>query len=327
MARRRRSRWNDDWYPYRYYPPSTPRRAEGGIKSQSRRGEFGESWWAKRWIQVLESFNIGARLARGRSYARSGQVLSISVEEGCVTAKVQGSRPRPYDVTIQVKTLSQADWTKVLGALGRQALFAAKLLAGEMPQDIEPVFAEVGVSLFPARRGDLTTHCSCPDSSNPCKHIAAAYYLLGEEFDRDPFLIFALRGLSREALMTRLEASAPRDADIGGSTEASRPREPLQAECAAFWEGSAEQIADPCGVVEVPREPSLLPRRLGGFPFWRGQSPFLDAMGAIYASASPRGLDVYLVDREVVNETGLPPGKRGREQGSVITAVAHQSLT
>src|SRR5262249_14354455 len=158
----------------------------------------------KRWIGVLEGFQIGARLARGRSYARSGQVLSIATEEGRVTAKVQGSRPRPYDVTIQVKTISVQDWEKVLQALRVQAIFAAKLLAGEMPRDIEPVFKDVGLTLFPARLDDLKTSCSCPDWSNPCKHIAATYYLLGEEFDRDPFLILALRGMSREALMTRL---------------------------------------------------------------------------------------------------------------------------
>jgi uncharacterized Zn finger protein len=294
MARTRRSQWND-WRSERYYTPSRPRRAEGGIKSQSKRGEFGASWWAKRWIKVLESFNIGARLARGRSYARSGQVLSIAIDEGRVTAKVQGSRPTPYDVTIQVKTLSRADWAKVLDALGRQALFAAKLLAGEMPQDIEPLFVEVGLSLFPAKRGDLTTKCSCPDSSNPCKHIAAAYYLLGEEFDRDPFLIFALRGLSRDALMTQLGATTPRSVDAGESPATSpRPPEPLSAEIATFWEGTVGHVEDPCGVVEIPREPSAMPRRLGGFPFWRGESPFLDTLGAIYTKASPRGLDVFL---------------------------------
>jgi uncharacterized Zn finger protein len=291
---RRRSQWND-WRYERYYTPSRPRRAEGGIKSQSKRGEFGASWWAKRWIKVLESFNIGARLARGRSYARSGQVLSIAVDKGRVTAKVQGSRPTPYNVAIQVKTLSETEWSKVLDALGQQALFAAKLLAGEMPQDIEPVFQEVGLSLFPARRGDLTTSCSCPDSSNPCKHIAATYYLLGEEFDRDPFLIFTLRGLSRDALMTRLEATGSRSAETDKSPAASpRAPEPLSAEIAAFWEGSAGPIEDPCGVVEIPREPSGLLRRLGGFPFWRGQSPFLDTLGAAYTKASPRGLDVFL---------------------------------
>src|SRR5262249_14867260 len=150
----------------------------------------------------------------------------------------QGSRPQPYDVTIQVKTLSRSDWDKVLDALGRQALFAAKLLAGEMPQDIEPVFAEVGLTLFPARRNDLTTRCSCPDASNPCKHIPAPYYLLGEEFDRDPFLIFKPRGLGQEDLMPRLGESAPRPAGAGGSAEAAaQPRAPLDPESVVFWEG------------------------------------------------------------------------------------------
>ena len=305
MARRRRSGWNDDWYHDRFYPRSTPRHVEGGIKSQSRRGEFGESWWARRWIKVLEGFDIGARLGRGRSYARSGQVMEISVNEGRVTAKVQGSRPTPYDVKIEVKTLSKAEWAKVLDALGRQALFAAKLLAGEMPQDIEPIFLEVGLSLFPARRVDLTTQCSCPDSSNPCKHIAATYYLLGEEFDRDPFLIFALRGLGRDALMARLEKTAPQ-----GETGAAvpGPSEALSPECATFWEGGMAQLSEPFGVVEVPREPSVLPRRLGGFPFWRGQLPFLDTMNAIYTSASPRGLDAYLGPATEAQRSESEPG-------------------
>jgi uncharacterized Zn finger protein len=290
-------------------------RVERGIKAQSRRGEFGASWWAKRWIKVLEGFDIGARLARGRSYARSGQVLSISIEEGRVTARVQGSRPTPYDVGIQVKTLSQAEWAKVLDALGQQALFAAKLLAGEMPQDVEPLFEKVGLSLFPSRRADLTTRCSCPDSSNPCKAIAAAYYLLGEEFDRDPLLILRLRGMSREALVTRLEATGSRSNDAGGSAAISPPsREPLTTESAAFWGGEAGQIGDPCGPVEIPREPSVLPRRLGGFPFWRGQAPLLDTLGPIYTSASPRGLDLFLGPAlgaaRSEPETGSPPASR-----------------
>src|SRR5215210_547434 len=136
-------RRDDDYYG-RYFPPSRPRQAKGGIKAQSQRGEFGTSWWAKRWIAVLEGFNIGARLGRGRSYARNGQVLSIQVEKGKVEAAVQGSRPTPYDVTIEVKTLSAADWKRLTEALSHQALFAAKLLAGEMPQDIEQVFREAG---------------------------------------------------------------------------------------------------------------------------------------------------------------------------------------
>ncbi|MEJ7638153.1 MAG: SWIM zinc finger family protein [Singulisphaera sp.] len=285
----------DSWWNDRDFPPSRPRKAEGGIKSQSKSGGFGESWWAKRWIELLESFHIGGRLARGRSYARSGQVLSIAIEKGKVAAKVQGSRPKPYDITIEVKTLSESDWAKVLDALARQALFAAKLLAGEMPQDIEPLFQEVGLSLFPAKLGDLTTDCSCPDSSNPCKHIAAAYYLLGEEFDRDPFLIFTLRGLGRDALIARLGATSPGRGGAGGSPSTSpRPHEPLSAEVETFWGEVGGRIEDPCGVVEIPSAPAAHARRLGGFPFWRGESPFLDTLSAMYVAASPRGLDVLL---------------------------------
>jgi uncharacterized Zn finger protein len=279
-----------------YYAPSRPRKAEGGIKAQSKRGGFGESWWAKRWIQVLDSFEIGARLSRGRSYARNGQVLSIAIDKGRVTAKVQGSRPKPYDIVIEVKTLSEADWSKVVDALSRQAIFAAKLLAGEMPQDIEPVFAEVGLSLFPAALQDLKTGCSCPDWSNPCKHIAAAYYLLGEEFDRDPFLIFALRGLSREALLERLGTKSGAKAQGEGAAVAmtARAAEPLDVGMEPFWNGLNAANEEPAPIVEIPREAAPLVRRLGGFPFWRGEVPLLDALSATYAAASKRGMDVYV---------------------------------
>jgi len=178
------------WGYYDYFKPSIPRAVKGGIKAQSKRGGFGESWWARCWIGVLESFNIGARLGRGRSYARNGQVLSIEIEKGEVKAKVQGSRSKPYDINIHVKTLSAADWRKLAKALSHQAIFLAKLLAGQMPEDIEKAFKGVGLSLFPEKLRDLKTDCSCPDWSNPCKHIAAVYYLLREEFDRDPFMIF-----------------------------------------------------------------------------------------------------------------------------------------
>src|SRR5947209_19206929 len=125
----------DDWEGFHRFPPSQPREAKGGIRASSKRGSFGESWWARRWIQVLESFDIGARLRRGRSYARKGQVLSIDIEKGKVKAKVQGSRATPYTVTIETKALTADEWKRLAQALSRQAIFAAKLLAGDMPQD------------------------------------------------------------------------------------------------------------------------------------------------------------------------------------------------
>jgi uncharacterized Zn finger protein len=292
------------WREFRpFYPRSRPRAARGGIKAQSKRGQFGQSWWARRWIAVLESFDIGARLGRGRSYARNGQVLSIDVGEGTVEARVQGSRPRPYDVEINVKVLSGKDWDRVVEALAGQALFAAKLLAGEMPQDVEKVFADAGPSLFPQKLKDLQTSCSCPDYSNPCKHIAAVYYLLGEEFDRDPFLLFKLRGLGREELVARLgEASQPPAAPTGapppGEEDAPppAPAEALPADARAFW-SIGELPADLFGEVGVPPASAALPRRLGSFPFWRGGERFLDAMESAYRQASQQGLAAFLGER------------------------------
>lgn len=292
---------------WRHYKPSRPREAKGGIKAQSKVGSFGESWWAKRWIAVLESFNIGARLDRGRSYARRGQVISIDVDKGTVKAKVQGSRPRPYDVIIKVKTLSKVEWNKLAGVLGQEAFFAAKLLAGEMPRNIGEVFQAAGLSLFPEKTKDLQTECSCPDWSNPCKHIAAVYYLLGEEFDRDPFLIFKMRGISREELIARIGNKAPAKEKRRQAKASPKPEgkptmlpEPLPAEVGRFWGEGLRQKNLP-GEVRVPSVAAALVKRLGKFPFWRGEEKFLEAMERAYESASPAGMDVFL---------GEPPSRR-----------------
>jgi uncharacterized Zn finger protein len=289
------------WDDFRYYPPSRPRAAKGGIKAQSKRGTFGESWWARRWIEVLESFDIGARLGRGRAYARSGQVLSIAIGKGAVSAMVQGSRPTPYQVRIQVETLSKAAWKKVAEVLGKQALFAAKLLAGGMPEDIEKAFRATGLSLFPDKSKDLQTDCSCPDWSNPCKHIAAVYYLLGEEFDRDPFLIFKLRGMEREELISLIGGTAaaqgkgtPKKA-TQAQTESEResPSVPLSHEPGSFW-GRDDARGDFLGEVRIPPVTAALLKGLGNFPFWRGEEGFADALEGIYREAAMVGMEVFL---------------------------------
>jgi uncharacterized Zn finger protein len=281
--------WSGEFYDYR---PLI--KAKGGIKAQSKRGSFGETWWAKRWIAMLESFNIGARLTRGRSYARSGQVLSIDVERGLIQSKVQGSYPQPYKITIKVKMLSDADWKKVAKELSSQAIFAAKLLAGEMPQEIEESFKVARLSLFPEKLRDLETDCSCPDWSNPCKHIAAVYYLLGEEFDRDPFLIFKLRGASREEFIKLLGATRPVQTIEEEVDETPvLPPEPLKPDAVSFWEGG-KLPDDFFGEVRIPPVAAALPKRLGKFPFWRGTENFQDALEQIYAEASPSGLDLFL---------------------------------
>jgi uncharacterized Zn finger protein len=268
----------DGWYDdeeseWDYYRPSQPRRVEGGIKAKSERGAIGETWWSKRWVGVLESFGMGTRLTRGRNYARQGQVLSIDVEPGVVKAKVQGSMPRPYNVTIRLQPLTDRDWEKVIAAMASQALFAAKLLAGEMPENIEEAFSAVHVSLFPTRGAELITDCSCPDWANPCKHIAAVYYLLAERFDEDPFLIFKLRGRSKEQIIQSLRekrsAALPaEEVSASASETAAVPEESLALEdyLSTFWQAGEELTTFTASTLAPGIDKAIL-KRLGQAPF------------------------------------------------------------
>jgi len=263
------------------YPPSQPREAKGGIKAYSKRGSFADKWWGKRWIQVLESFSIGARLQRGRAYARRGQVLDLHIDSGEVSARVQGSRPTPYQVVLQLMTFSAPEWERVAVALSERPAYMAKLLAGEMPEDIEEVFAQAKLSLFPATQDDLETECSCPDWSNPCKHIAAVYYLLAEAFDQDPFLLFKLRGMDRESLLQLVLGAVQQEE---GESEIV-PGEPLPADAGQFWGGPEPGPVD-LGETTLPTAWAVLARRLGAFPFWQGSSDLQEALTVIYRKAS-----------------------------------------
>ena len=248
---------------YFYFKPTKAIKTKDGIKAQSKRGTFAKNWWAQRWIAALERLMDSGRLSRGRSYARKGQVLSIDETKDGVAARVQGSRPTPYKISIKINHLTNAEWDKVIDALAKQAIYTAQLLAGEMPQEIEQAFEQAKVSLFPSKRGDLTTNCSCPDYSNPCKHIAAAHYILGERFDEDPFLIFRLRGRTQEQVMQELrKRRAGSDEVAEDEVEETEVVIPLEEQIENFWdvraplEGFAVSIRPPA--IEMP-----LLKRLG----------------------------------------------------------------
>jgi uncharacterized Zn finger protein len=191
----------------RFFPPSRPRAVEGGIKARSQRGAIAQTWWSERFIAVLEGIGMGNRMERGRSYARKGQVISLAVDAGTVTAQVQGSRAHPYRVRIGLQAFGKAQWANLERELAGNAWYLATLLAGEMPDDIEDVFEGIGLSLFPASAGELSLDCTCPDWEVPCKHLAATFYLLAESFDDDPFRILAWRGRQREDLLDNLHAA------------------------------------------------------------------------------------------------------------------------
>jgi uncharacterized Zn finger protein len=226
-----------------------------------------------------------------------GQVLEYHVASGQVTARVQGSQPKPYDIDIKIRCLSTEEWDEVSEAMAGQAIFAAKLLAGEMPQNIEEAFTTANLNLFPQSAKDLDTSCSCPDWANPCKHIAAVYYLLGEEFDRDPFMLFQLRGRSREELIAvlREKRSTAADSGTGGPSEVEEgPPEtspPLEECLHQFWVAGAELAGFQVSVAP-PAVPEALLKRLGPLPLLETQEDIIAMLRERYGVVSQRALDM-----------------------------------
>jgi uncharacterized Zn finger protein len=294
----------DDGYQ-RYFPPSRPRPAKGGIKARSQRGAFAAQWWGQRWIAELESFGLGTRLTRGRSYARKGQVVQLEITPGVVSAAVQGSRADPYTVRMSLRKIDAAQRRKLADALGADISTAARLISGELPPQVEESFARAGAPLFPRIRDDLITRCSCPDSSNPCKHIAAVYYILAEEFDRDPFLLLALRGLGRDEFMTLL-GDPPDTRPLATASPAgleAGAAQPLTADPRRFWRGAT--IPDQrYGEVAPVDEPAPIARRLGAFPFWRGETDFPEAMRRRSHAAATRAVAMLAGESQL---TTRPP--------------------
>lgn len=283
------AKWHYRYYDSYYFKPTRPLKAKEGIKARSRKGEFVKSWWASRWIRAMEFLMDAKRLQRGRRYARMGQVLSIKEIEGGVKARVQGSRHIPYEVTIRVNPLSDAQWEKVIDALADQAIFTAQLLAGEMPPDIEEVFSAAGVSLFPDKRGELITDCSCPDWANPCKHVAATHYILGERFDEDPFLLFRLRGRTQEQILEALRQRRVSQEAFEGETEEEQEETiPLEEMLPRFWEMDDSLEHFPLAI-KPPLVAMPLLKRLGE-PEFMVDVPLQSRLGPAYQAITKAAL-------------------------------------
>jgi len=275
-----------EWWMYEH---AERRPARDGIRARSQRGEIGETWWSKRFIEALREVADASRLTRGRSYARSGQVMDLKVEPGRVTAKVQGSRATPYRVSVTLPRFTEEEWERVERAMADHALYLAALLAGEMPRDVEKAFAGAGLSLFPTRPDELSSDCSCPDWASPCKHVAATLYILAEAFDADPFLVLAWRGRPREPLLDRLRelrgavpepepALAP---TAESAPEAVTPPTPEPRRTGGFWRAGPE-LASLRFAPRAAEVPDAVLRQLGPLPPVAGAERIEEALAAAY---------------------------------------------
>ncbi|MCC6175782.1 MAG: SWIM zinc finger family protein [Chloroflexi bacterium] len=273
----------------------------------ARGGEFGTNWWARHWIASLDRDGWTGRFTRGRSYARNGRVLDVDIQPGVVRARVQGSESTPYRVQLRLEMLPDAVWDRVVGALSRQAIYTAKLLAGELPAEIVALCDRAEAPLFPEHPDELAMSCSCPDWAVPCKHVAAVHYALAAELDRDPFLLFRLRGRTREELTAALRAR--RGAMAAGSGAAPDPpaTNPEPTPEAAddlsierFWDvgsGLDELQIE----IRPPELPGAVLRRLGRPPAWGASDDLVTTLHALYRVASASVRDIALSDGEALS--------------------------
>ena len=268
--------------------------------------QFSRTWWGQRFIEALEKFTDPARLGRGRSYASNGRILEYKLDNGTVTARVRGSinpyfgvyKEPIYKTTIKIRAISSSDWKKAIRHIASRADLVTKLLMNEMPDTIEDAFSGLGLHLLPHSESDFETNCSCPDWANPCKHIAGVYYLLASALDRDPFLMFELRGLSRDELHAELvrsplgqilssalksEEEIPAVEPVESYyTRPTRKPDALVASHKEFWTG-AKRLPAPLATASQTSVPALLIKKQGGYPpFWHKDASFIGVMENLY---------------------------------------------
>ncbi len=160
------------------------------------------SWWGKSWNKNLESYaDYSNRIGRGRSYVRTGAVLDLQILPGEITALVQGSRSRPYSVSITITEIAPATWKNLENACAGKLDSLPELLAGKFPKALGELFTERGKGLFPSPR-EIHFSCSCPDYASMCKHVAAALYGVSARLDTEPGLFFTLRKVKVEDLVS-----------------------------------------------------------------------------------------------------------------------------
>ncbi|MBD3883567.1 SWIM zinc finger family protein [Phormidium tenue FACHB-886] len=274
---------------------------------------FTRTWWGDRFIAALESFTDAGRLGRGRSYARGGKVLNFDIQGNQITARVKGSvnpyfgvyKEPTYHISIEMDSIPRAKWTKAIQALASKASMVSKLMLNEVPNDIETVFDQLNLSLLPKSRKDFTTSCSCPDYSNPCKHIAGVYYLVAAQLDQDPFLLFELRGLSRADLQVELKQS-PLGQALSSELEAKpivpepatalytrpQPHPVAQPPLKEFWQGKRRlpQSIEPATSSGVS---AILIKKQGDFPaFWHKDGSFIETMEELYQRVKRKNNDL-----------------------------------
>ena len=282
----------------------------GGIHAQSVRPQASRKWWAKRWLAFMEELRMGARLGRGRSYALSGQVISVDVSPGLCEALVQGGSQEPYRIELRFDVMPAKAKREILAKLKARPLLVAQLLVRNLPEMVDLLFRAAGYPLVPSAANSFSSSCSCPDYANPCKHIAAVLFLLTEAFEQDPLRLLTLRGITREDLVGVSSTKRQKESITG---EVSQNGVASQREATPFW-GAPPELSPDFGPTPSAMGKAPLIRRLGVIPFWRGDQRFIEAMELCSDRSGSAGWRIWAgdpPDRSTVPIPDAGPVSRG----------------
>ncbi|MBK5113114.1 MAG: SWIM zinc finger family protein [Candidatus Heimdallarchaeota archaeon] len=240
------------------------RKVKNGIRPKNLEGKFGNKWWSKKWLESLEFFVNDKRIVQGRFYAREGQIRSLVIDRGSIQAKVQGTKIKPYSVTIKLQVLTDEAWQDILEQMAKNAMLFSKLLIDKFPEDLEKIFSQFNYPLFPENTNDLLTSCTCADWANPCKHTAAVFYILSDFIEYDPFNLLFIRGKSRieiREILKQYQRIITIQEDKSKRKIEKIPRYSNQVEkridLASFWKSNKKvKLTDIVKITKLERETS-----------------------------------------------------------------------
>ncbi|ABX31036.1 Non-specific serine/threonine protein kinase [Petrotoga mobilis SJ95] len=204
---------------------------------------FGKSWWGKKWVEALENIDRDTnRLPRGRNYAKKGAVLEIKIQKNSViSARVQGTRPNPYREKIALPSFTEEEKEKIKKVLNERLDLSAMLIGGNLPEELLDITENMGIKLFPKSWNEINAHCTCPDWANPCKHLAAVYYIIADEIDKDPFLIFEMHGMKKKDLI-EIAKETEKTSDSIFTDKKEEPSKPMEQPDPSYEKYEIEKV-------------------------------------------------------------------------------------
>jgi uncharacterized Zn finger protein len=254
------------------------------------------TWWGAAWVEKMERLAESTRFGEGSRYAAGDKVQRLRLEGRTIIAMVQGSHEPSYTVRITFDAFSREQWDQLFVNVRDKRSLAASLTKGDLPLDIQTAFSKAKLRFMPERYADLHLECGCPDWLKPCKHLVATWLKFAPDFDRNPLLLFQLRGMDRQPLYGFLGGSAAAVPEPEAEPEETSEEEvipvklaPLPVDPESYWAERAFPVPGPESGERRLLDDDIF-EKLGPPPFatdWRSlESQFHRVYDSVYEFAA-----------------------------------------